>query len=77
MQSFIFFIAVEINQLDLKLKDGKFLNINLYEIKVDNNIIDNNTLLDAFFFGCQCALFLVDITNPNYLKNLKKLIILI
>ena len=50
------------------------MNINLYEIRVDDNIIDNNTLLDAFLLDCQCALFLVDITNTNSIKLITKLL---
>ena len=62
------------HQLNLKLKDRKFLNINLYEIRIDDNMINNDNLLDQFFFDCQCALFLVDISNPQSFKPIEKLL---
>ena len=49
------------------------MNINIYDINLDE-IIFTETLLDAFFFGCQCALFLVDMTNINGIYPIKSLI---
>ena len=55
------------------MKDGKYLNINLYEIRLGENIINNIDLLDAFLFDYQCALFLVDMTNPESIWPIKEL----
>ena len=52
------------------------MNINIYDINLDE-IIFTETLLDAFFFGCQCALFLVDMTNINGIYPIKSLISMI
>lgn len=49
------------------------MNINLYEIRPEDNIIDNNSLLDDLFLDCQCALFLVDMTNYKTLEPIKTL----
>ena len=48
------------------------MNINIYDINLDE-IIFTETLLDAFFFDCQCALFLVDMTNINGIYPIKSL----
>ena len=48
--------------------------MNLYEIRLEDNIIYNDTLLDAFLFDCQCALFLVDKTNPDSFDKVKTII---
>ena len=39
--------------------------MNLYEIRLEENIIYNDTLLDAFLFDCKCVLFLVDGKNKK------------
>ena len=65
---------VKENQLDLNIKDGKKLNINLYEIRLEEIIYHNNTVLDAFFFDCRCALFLVDITSDDNLDSINTII---
>ena len=61
--------------MNINLEDNKNLNINLYEIRLDSNIINNNNLLDAFLLDCQCALFLVDITNNDNFKSINDLYI--
>ena len=52
-------------QIKTEIKGGKYLNINIYEIRPENDIINNINLLEAFLFDCPCALFFIDITNPN------------
>ena len=51
--------------------------MNLYEIRLEDDILYNSTLLDAFLFDCKCALFLVDINNPNSFDKVKTIISLI
>jgi small GTP-binding protein len=51
--------------------------MNLYEIRLEDDIIYNSTLLDAFLFDCKCALFLVDINNPISFDKVKTIISLI
>ena len=64
--------------MEIKLKNQeKYLNINLYEIRTEENIKNNNSLLDAFFFDCQCALFLVDTTNYQTLNSIISLFLTI
>ena len=48
--------------------------MNLYEIRLSENISDIENFLDAFFFDCQCALFLVDMTNPKSFKPVEKIL---
>ena len=45
--------------------------MNLYEIRLEENIISNDTLLEAFLFDCQCALFLVDGNNKESTNSVK------
>ena len=65
---------VKENQLDLILKEEKKLNINLYDIRLEDTIINNNRILDTFFLDCRCVLFMVDNTNNNNLNSIKKII---
>ena len=45
--------------------------MNLYEIRLEDNIIYNDTLLEAFLFDCQCALFFVDGKNKESTNSVK------
>lgn len=48
--------------------------MNIYEIRLDEDFVKNNELIESFLFECQCALFLVDITNPDSFSLIKDLI---
>ena len=48
--------------------------MNIYEIRLDEDFVKNNELIGSFLFECQCALFLVDITNPDSFGLIKDLI---
>ena len=50
------------------------MNINLYEIRLEESITIDFKVLDAFFFDCQCALFFVDMTNDKSLNSIKDII---
>ncbi len=50
------------------------MNINLYEIRIDENLINDKDLIQTFLFDCQCAIFLVDITNSTSFDLMKSLI---
>ena len=50
------------------------MNINLYEIRLEESITIDFTVLDAFFFDCQCALFFVYMTNDKSLNSIKDII---
>ena len=58
----------------MDFEQNKTLNLNLYEIRIDENFVKNLDLIDSFLFECQCALFLVDITNPDSFKLIKELV---
>ena len=45
--------------------------MNLYEIRLEDNLITNDTLLEAFLFDCQCSLFLVDGKNKESTNSVK------
>ena len=48
--------------------------MNVYEIRIDDNFVTNNELIESFLYECQCALFLVDITNSDSFNLIKQLI---
>ena len=48
--------------------------INLYEIRLEKDLIYIEDLLKAFLFDCQCALFFIDITNNESFDFSKELI---
>ena len=48
--------------------------MNVYEIRIDYDFLKKNELIENFLFECQCALFLIDITNPDSFNLVKKLI---
>ena len=51
--------------------------MNLYEIRLEDNIIYNDIVLDAFLFDCQCALFLVDGKNKKSINSIKDILAII
>ena len=50
------------------------MNLNIYEIRIDEGFVGNYELIDSFIFECQCVLFLVDITNKDSFNLIKELI---
>ena len=56
------------------MEQNKTLNLNIYEIRTDEEFVKNNALIDCFLFECPCALFLVDITNTDSFVSIKELI---
>jgi small GTP-binding protein len=55
-------------------EQNKALNINIYEVRLEEDFLKNNALIDSFLYECQCALFLVDITNTESFISIKELI---
>jgi len=62
------------HKLTIENDQIKKLNINLYEIRIDENFNKNQELIDSFLYECQCALFLVDITNLESFELIQSLI---
>ena len=48
--------------------------MNLYEVRIDEKFVENHELINAFLFDCQCALFMVDISNTKSFDLVKSLI---
>ena len=63
--------------MDIELQNGKYLNINLYEIRPEEDVFNNPSILEAFFIDCQCALFLIDMTDYKTFNSIKKLFVII
>jgi small GTP-binding protein len=59
------------------MDQSKSLDLNLYEVRIDEEFLKNASLIDTFLYECQCAIFLVDITNQDSFKLIKDLISLI
>jgi small GTP-binding protein len=62
------------SKISIDYEQNKTLNLNIYEIRLDDDFVKNNALIESFLFECQCALFLVDITNPDSFNLIKELI---
>ena len=70
----IFFkIAVITSRFSADLNESKSIDLNIYEIRIDKELIENESLIDTYLYECQCALFLVDITNTDSFKLVKDL----
>ena len=66
--------------MDVKSEDGSLINLNTYEIPIDENFLNensNNEIINALLFECQCSLFLFDITSKESFDFIKKLLNLI
>ena len=50
------------------------MELNIYEIRLDSIFIKDDVLIENFLFECQCALFLIDITNPDSFNLIKEFI---
>ena len=56
------------------MENSKSLDLNLYEVRIDSSFIENTSLIETFLYECQCALFLVDITNTDSFSLIKDLL---
>ena len=50
------------------------MNINLYELRINENLLTDNSLLDVYLFDCKCAILLIDITSKNSFNLIKELV---
>ena len=48
--------------------------LNIIEIKINDDLIKNKSLLEGLFFECHCALFLIDLTSEKSFESFKELI---
>ena len=67
-------------KISAEMEGNKTLDMTFYEIKIDDYFFDKedtNELVQNFLYECQCALFLIDLTNEKSFELMKKLINLI
>ena len=57
-----------------ELDQSKSLDLNIYEVRVDQPFIENKSTIETFLYECQCALLLVDITNKDSFQLIKELL---
>ena len=55
------------------LDQNKSLDLNLYEVRIDDTLLNDETLLNSLLYECQCAIFLIDITCSESLSETEKL----
>ena len=67
-------LVIKENQLEIKITEEKNLNINLFEIRLEENITYNYDLLEILFFDCQCALFIFDVMDLKSFNSVKELL---
>ena len=70
----IFKIDIITSKISGDLDNSKTLDINIYEVRIDSNFVGNKSLIETFLYECQCALFLVDITNTDSFTLIKDLL---
>ena len=70
----IFKIDIITSKIFGELDNSKTLDINIYEVRIDSNFIGNKSIIETFLYECQCALFLVDITNTDSFTLIKDLL---
>ena len=56
------------------LSDGKVLGLNINEILLEEKLFIDDQNLNSYFFDCQCAIILLDITTEDGLPLVKQLI---
>ena len=47
--------------------------LNLYEVRIDDKLINDVSILKVFLFNCKCAIFFVDITNKESFESIQSL----
>ena len=67
-------IAIVTSKVSGELENSKSLDLNIYEIRIDSTFIQNKSIIETFLYECQCALFLVDITNTDSFNLIKDLL---
>ena len=50
------------------------MNFDFFEICITDEILEDLDLLDSFLFDCQCALFIIDITDKESFNKIEKLV---
>ena len=70
----IFLIAVVTSRISGELDQSKSLDLNIYEVRVDQPFIENKLTIETFLYECQCALLLVDIINRDSFQIIKELL---
>ena len=50
------------------------MNFDFFEICITDQILEDSDLLDSFLFDCQCALFLIDITDKESFNKIENLV---
>ena len=69
-----FIIEFNYKQISSQIEEGKDLNINLYEILLEEDLLSKKELIEVYLLDCQCAIFLIDITIKNSFDLVKQLI---
>ena len=67
-------IAIVTYRISAEMENSKSLDVNIYEVRIDPSFIQNKSLIETFLYECQCALFLVDITNTDSFTLIKYLL---
>ena len=83
-------IVCSCTKIQTDLEKKKSLELNAYDVRIDENFVKNDDLIDTFLLDSQCAILLIDIMNkksfdlikdlyisiPNKNKFLKKILVL-
>lgn len=61
-------------QIEIGEEKKRNLDLNLYNIPIDETLISKADLINTYLFQCQCVLFFVDVTSEESLKLISDLI---
>ena len=65
------------NKIQIELgdqKEKKNLDLNVYNIPIDESLISKEDLINTYLFQCQCALFFIDVTSEESFKLINDII---
>lgn len=62
------------SRIQTELEQSKSLDLNIYEVRINESFLQDEPTINSFLYECQCALFMVDITSPESFRFIKELI---
>ena len=63
------------NKIHIELgEEKKNLDLNVYNIPIDETLISKDELISAYLYQCQCVLLFVDVTSEESFKLINKMI---
>ena len=71
---FKLYLGICSHRISVDFYESRALDLYLYEVRIDLNFNKEIYLINEILYECQCALFLIDITNNDSFILIKDLI---